>query len=152
MSLFSHLQLLDSFKHTGHIMAPHPTQVLLDLLQSSDHIRPLLNNIASGFTICSYIYGCSLNRTKNVLQIKHEWRVIVISNCLLLSLSLPSSHASLVLHSNVQLILQQKRLGKCLVDSWRQWNVSASFRKGHVKRGHGSSSGTRAWWCSSVGK
>jgi hypothetical protein len=32
-SLFSHLQLLGSFKHDEHIIAPHPTQVLLNLLQ-----------------------------------------------------------------------------------------------------------------------
>ena len=63
MSLFSHLQLLGTFKHTGHIMAPHPTRVLLNLLQAQCLHSSMMNNFASGFTICSYFYW-SLNRTR----------------------------------------------------------------------------------------
>jgi len=33
VSLFSQLQLSGSFRQDGHMMIPHPTQVLLNLLQ-----------------------------------------------------------------------------------------------------------------------
>ena len=59
------VELLDSFKHTGHIMAPHPTQVLLNLLQPQCLHSSMMNNIASGFTICSYIYWCSESYQKH---------------------------------------------------------------------------------------
>ncbi|MFZ0510316.1 MAG: hypothetical protein WAM14_01810 [Candidatus Nitrosopolaris sp.] len=45
ISLFSHLQLLGSFKHDEHITAPHPTQVLLNLLQSQCSHSSMVNNL-----------------------------------------------------------------------------------------------------------
>jgi len=34
LSLFSHLQFMGSFRHSGQIIVPHPTHVLSSLLQA----------------------------------------------------------------------------------------------------------------------
>lgn len=49
ISLFSHLQLLGSFKHDGHMTVPHPTQVLFNLLQPQYSHSPIVNNLTRVF-------------------------------------------------------------------------------------------------------